>query len=101
MLWGGCREYRCTSEERVNFCLVGKDGSPVKDSLRYVRERKSGSGMLYDTLMTGWGNCFSESTGRQRIAVYSGDSLVYRSEWVNIDSDDGCHANAHTETLPF
>jgi hypothetical protein len=83
----------CTGEERVNFCLEKKGGDQLPDTVKYIREIKSNdnSPSKYDTLQQDNPKCLKGLPGRQRVRVVYGDSLLYQSEWVEIETTDCCN----------
>lgn len=94
----GCqKDCACTTELRFNFCLTNRGAQALPDSLTYVRET-AGSPVV-DTADFFISSCFPERVGKHRVAVYSGDSLVYRSAWVVTDVEDCCHAKNATVDL--
>ncbi|MDB5048142.1 MAG: hypothetical protein JWO30_1213 [Fibrobacteres bacterium] len=61
------------------------------DSLIYVRETEANPN-VFDTLKAGHPpNCFPGFPGKHRVLVYSGDSLVYGTDWIQVDAKDCCN----------
>lgn len=75
----------------MNFCLTSNGSRDLPDSLTYVRETESNPN-TFDTLnVARYGNCFVQAPGKHRVLVYSGDGLVYRTDWVQVDAKDCCN----------
>jgi hypothetical protein len=91
----------CTLEAIGNFCLKVNGSSTLPESFAFIREKESNP-PVFDTLRTQLSNCFAGVPGKQRVLVYSADSLVYQSDWINVDATGCCSVpEAKTVDMPL
>jgi hypothetical protein len=82
----------CQAYLGINFCLTNHGSPDLPGTLVYVRERiLSRNSTRLDTLRRVQ-SCLVEFSGRQRVLVYSGDSLIRKTGWVDVAVANSCHA---------
>jgi hypothetical protein len=88
----GCeKDCACSGVAQASFCVTANGSRFLPDSLIYIREEETNQNK-FDTLnLERSHNCFLGYSGKFRVQVKSGDSLVYRSDWVQVDATGCCH----------
>lgn len=81
----------CNLKQTNNFCLTRNGSSALPDSFKYIRERETNP-IIFDTLrLESDSKCFPAIPGIHRVIVQKGDSVVFKSDWIQADAQDCCN----------